>query len=78
MSLRCWQRWGLTSRINYIDPRITCAWAKRYSVPLEKLFSKTLYVLSCKDACARDCLLISSRREKFPWAEAEADEDWVF
>jgi DNA topoisomerase-1 len=41
------------------DPRITVAWAKKYEVPLEKLFSKTL-------------------REKFPWAEAEADEDWVF
>ncbi|WVR07749.1 hypothetical protein IAU60_004792 [Kwoniella sp. DSM 27419] len=48
-----------TSKINYIDPRLTVAWAKKYDVPLEKLFSKTL-------------------REKFPWAEAEADEDWVF
>ncbi|KAL7418378.1 DNA topoisomerase 1 [Cryptotrichosporon argae] len=48
-----------TSKINYIDPRLTVAWAKKYNVPLEKLFSKTL-------------------REKFPWAEAEADEDWVF
>lgn len=36
---------GLTfCRINYIDPRITCAWAKKYGVPLEKLFSKTLSV----------------------------------
>ncbi|KAL1409936.1 DNA topoisomerase 1 [Vanrija albida] len=48
-----------TSKINYIDPRLTVAWAKKYEVPLEKLFSKTL-------------------REKFPWAEAEADEDWIF
>ena len=62
-----------TSKINYIvswfsrgqgvsdcqDPRITVAWAKKYEVPLEKLFTKAL-------------------REKFPWAEAEADEDWVF
>ncbi|TXT11142.1 hypothetical protein VHUM_01893 [Vanrija humicola] len=48
-----------TSKINYIDPRLTVAWAKKYDVPLEKLFSKTL-------------------REKFPWAEAEADADWVF
>lgn len=48
-----------TSKINYIDPRISVAWAKKFDVPLEKLFSKTL-------------------REKFPWAEAEADEDWIF
>ncbi|OCF38236.1 DNA topoisomerase I [Kwoniella heveanensis CBS 569] len=48
-----------TSKINYIDPRLTVAWAKKYDVPLEKLFSKTL-------------------REKFPWAEAEADASWVF
>ncbi|TXT11956.1 uncharacterized protein COLE_02366 [Cutaneotrichosporon oleaginosum] len=47
-----------TSKINYIDPRISVAWAKKFDVPLEKLFSKTL-------------------REKFPWAEAEADEDWM-
>ncbi|WVR00294.1 hypothetical protein IAU59_007437 [Kwoniella sp. CBS 9459] len=48
-----------TSKINYIDPRLTVAWAKKYDVPLEKLFSKTL-------------------REKFPWAEAEANASWVF
>jgi len=31
-----------TSKINYIDPRISVAWAKRYDVPIEKIFSKTL------------------------------------
>ncbi|GHJ84710.1 hypothetical protein NliqN6_1112 [Naganishia liquefaciens] len=31
-----------TSKINYIDPRLTVAWAKKHDVPLEKLFSKTL------------------------------------
>jgi DNA topoisomerase-1 len=31
-----------TSKTNYIDPRITAAWAKRLEVPLEKLFSKSL------------------------------------
>nr|ODO00475.1 DNA topoisomerase I [Cryptococcus depauperatus CBS 7855] len=31
-----------TSKINYIDPRLTVAWAKKFNVPLEKLFSKTL------------------------------------
>jgi hypothetical protein len=24
------------------------------------------------------CLTVTFRREKFPWAEAEADADWVF
>ncbi|KAK9463533.1 uncharacterized protein V1516DRAFT_661662 [Lipomyces oligophaga] len=31
-----------TSKINYIDPRLTVMFAKRYQVPIEKLFSKTL------------------------------------
>lgn len=31
-----------TSRINYMDPRITVAWCKRNEVPIEKVFSKTL------------------------------------
>lgn len=31
-----------TSKLNYIDPRITVAWCKRNNVPMEKVFSKTL------------------------------------
>ncbi|KAF8910341.1 hypothetical protein CPB85DRAFT_1305525 [Mucidula mucida] len=31
-----------TSKINYLDPRITAAWCKTNDVPIEKLFSKTL------------------------------------
>ena len=31
-----------TSKINYIDPRITAAWCKIHSVPIEKMFTKTL------------------------------------
>lgn len=31
-----------TSKINYLDPRITSAWCKMHDVPIEKLFSKTL------------------------------------
>lgn len=31
-----------TSKINYIDPRITAAWCAKYGVPLEKMFTKTL------------------------------------
>ncbi|KAI1815374.1 eukaryotic DNA topoisomerase I [Poronia punctata] len=31
-----------TSKINYIDPRLTVVFAKRYDVPIEKFFSKTL------------------------------------
>ncbi|KAJ7188191.1 DNA topoisomerase I [Mycena filopes] len=33
-----------TSKINYLDPRITAAWCKTHDVPVEKLFSKTLLV----------------------------------
>lgn len=31
-----------TSKINYIDPRISVAWSKKHDVPIEKIFSKTL------------------------------------
>lgn len=33
-----------TSKINYLDPRITVAWCKKYEVPIEKIFAKTLLV----------------------------------
>jgi len=31
-----------TSKINYLDPRITIAWCKRNEMPIEKIFTKTL------------------------------------
>ncbi|KAJ2082928.1 DNA topoisomerase 1 [Coemansia sp. RSA 988] len=31
-----------TSKLNYIDPRISIAWCKKYDVPIEKIFNKTL------------------------------------
>ncbi|KAJ2661676.1 DNA topoisomerase 1 [Coemansia sp. RSA 1200] len=31
-----------TSKLNYIDPRISVAWCKKYAVPIERIFNKTL------------------------------------
>ncbi|KAI9294441.1 hypothetical protein K502DRAFT_304983 [Neoconidiobolus thromboides FSU 785] len=31
-----------TSKINYIDPRISVAWCAKYKVPLDKIFNRTL------------------------------------
>ena len=31
-----------TSKINYIDPRITISWIKKHDFPIEKIFSETL------------------------------------
>ncbi|CAM0952309.1 unnamed protein product [Alopecurus aequalis] len=31
-----------TSKINYLDPRITVAWCKSYEIPIEKIFSKAI------------------------------------
>ena len=31
-----------TSKINYLDPRITVAWCKAHEVPIEKIFNKSL------------------------------------
>lgn len=30
-----------TSKLNYLDPRITVAWCKKYEVPIEKCYNKT-------------------------------------
>ncbi|OZC12397.1 hypothetical protein X798_00028 [Onchocerca flexuosa] len=30
-----------TSKLNYLDPRISVAWCKKYQVPVEKIFNKT-------------------------------------
>ncbi len=31
-----------TSKINYMDPRISISWCKENEVPIEKIFQKTL------------------------------------
>ena len=31
-----------TSKINYMDPRITISWCKRKELPIEKIFQPTL------------------------------------
>ena len=31
-----------TSKINYMDPRITVSWCKKMEVPIEKVFNKSL------------------------------------
>jgi DNA topoisomerase I len=36
-----------TSKINYNDPRITIAWCKRFDVPIQKQFPKTLLAKFC-------------------------------
>ncbi|CAG5135291.1 unnamed protein product, partial [Candidula unifasciata] len=30
-----------TSKLNYLDPRISVAWCKKYGIPLEKVYNKT-------------------------------------
>ena len=30
-----------TSKLNYLDPRISIAWCKKHNVPIEKIYSKT-------------------------------------
>lgn len=30
-----------TSKLNYLDPRITIAWCKKYDVPIDKVYNKT-------------------------------------
>ena len=30
-----------TSKLNYLDPRISVAWCKKWDVPIEKIYNKT-------------------------------------
>ena len=30
-----------TSKLNYLDPRISVAWCKKHEVPIEKVYNKT-------------------------------------
>ena len=30
-----------TSKLNYLDPRVTVAWCKKWGVPIEKIYNKT-------------------------------------
>lgn len=30
-----------TSKLNYLDPRISIAWCRRFGVPVEKIYNKT-------------------------------------
>lgn len=30
-----------TSKLNYLDPRISVAWCKKWDVPVEKIYNKT-------------------------------------
>jgi len=30
-----------TSKLNYLDPRISVSWCKKWEVPIEKIYSKT-------------------------------------
>jgi DNA topoisomerase-1 len=65
-----------TSKINYIDPRVTVAWCKRFNVPVEKVppasHSPSRFV--CLTATQ---IFSKSLREKFPWA-MEVDADFKF
>jgi DNA topoisomerase-1 len=35
-----------TSKINYLDPRITVAWCKRHEVPIEKVWTSSLVMIT--------------------------------
>ena len=30
-----------TSKLNYLDPRISVAWTKKWEIPVEKVYNKT-------------------------------------
>jgi len=63
--------------------RITAAWCKKYDVPIEKIFSKTL-LTKCARTLVFSLFRMTSRLTNFipllfavPWA-MEVDPDWKF
>ena len=61
-----------TSKINYLDPRITVAWCKMHEVPIEKIYTRVLldkfnvrlaYVTALPSAPATDV----ARTRSGPW-----------
>mmetsp|Transcript_34351 Transcript_34351/g.43371 ORF Transcript_34351/g.43371 Transcript_34351/m.43371 type:complete len:884 (+) Transcript_34351:47-2698(+) len=59
-----------TSKINYMDPRISVAWCKRNEVPIEKIFSKTL-----RDKFNWACAVPPDWRFEAPGHKQESDGD---
>lgn len=51
-----------TSKINYLDPRITVAWCKRHEVPIEKVYSWDI-IYSSRNSLSRR----HSVTEPFPY-----------
>lgn len=50
-----------TSKINYLDPRISFAWCKKHGIPANKIFSKTLVdKFTCK-SCPVSCVTEAQR-----------------
>jgi DNA topoisomerase-1 len=37
-----------TSKLNYLDPRISVAWCKRFSVPIEKVVAVRVFLIRCR------------------------------
>ena len=70
-----------TSKINYMDPRITVAWCKRCEVPIEKVFPRGLLVDHYFSCIFRDYpslyIFLSALLDKFNWAMA-VPPDWQF
>uniref|UniRef100_A0A8C1EW95 DNA topoisomerase I n=2 Tax=Cyprinus carpio TaxID=7962 RepID=A0A8C1EW95_CYPCA len=38
-----------TSKLNYLDPRISVAWCKKFGIPIEKIYNKTQHPFSLSD-----------------------------
>ena len=67
-----------TSKLNYLDPRISVAWAKKWQVPIEKLYSKTQREKFqwAIDMAGKDFVFLGGTDvKKEPGAAVDGDED---
>ncbi|KAL1457834.1 hypothetical protein WDU94_008025 [Cyamophila willieti] len=65
-----------TSKLNYLDPRISVAWCKKYNVPLEKIYNKTQRAKFrwAIDMAGPDYVFVASKKKKKK-EESDDDED---
>ena len=68
-----------TSKLNYLDPRISVAWCKRFGVPIEKVSRVVdVVVTPLVDSPNVSQVYNATQRKKFRWAIEMTKDDYVF
>uniref|UniRef100_A0A8D9F3T9 DNA topoisomerase I n=1 Tax=Cacopsylla melanoneura TaxID=428564 RepID=A0A8D9F3T9_9HEMI len=66
-----------TSKLNYLDPRISVAWCKKYNVPIEKIYNKTQRAKFrwAIDMAGPDYVFVATKKKKKKHNSDDENED---